>query len=225
MTTMKHTEKELLALRDEVSNMWRLVLSQIEKSKQAYITDDTELAHEVLSREKHVDSMELKIDSDCENYIALFAPVAIDLRLTLSILKISGTLERIGDFAEGIARHVAVDDCRVVTKALKEELKIETMFDTVISMLSDSFVALESENTKLAGRIMQKDEQVDSIYGEAILKLAEYAEQHPAHSRCVLETLLVLRKIERIGDHCNNLVEDIVFYIDAKILKHSKHKE
>jgi phosphate transport system protein len=222
---MKHTEKELLALRDEVSNMWRLVLSQIEKSKQAYITDDTELAHEVLSREKHVDSMELKIDSDCENYIALFAPVAIDLRLTLSILKISGTLERIGDFAEGIARHVAVDDCRVVTKALKEELKIETMFDTVISMLSDSFVALESENTKLAGRIMQKDEQVDSIYGEAILKLAEYAEQHPAHSRCVLETLLVLRKIERIGDHCNNLVEDIVFYIDAKILKHSKHKE
>lgn len=222
---MKHTEKELLALRDEVSEMWRLVLSQLEKSKQAYLSGDMELAREVISREKRVNTFELKIDSDCENYIALFAPVAVDLRLVLSLIKISGTLERIGDFAEGIARHVIADGCGKLTEALKDSLKIETMFDMAVSMLSDSFVALESENTKLSGRIMQKEEQVDILYRESIGFLSDYIENNPGHARCIFETLLVLRKIERIGDHCSNIVEEIVFYIDAKILKHCKSKE
>jgi len=222
---LKHTEKELLALKDEVSQMWRLVLSQLEKCKNAYLEGDMELAREVISREKRVNTFELKIDSDCENYIALFAPVAVDLRLVLSLIKISSTLERIGDFAEGIARHVISDGCDALTETLKEELEIETMFDTVISMLSDSFVALESENTKLSGRIMQKDETVDTLYRSAIGALAGYMEKNPSHGRCALETLLVLRKIERVGDHCSNIVEEIVFYIDAKILKHSKNYE
>jgi len=222
---MKHTEKELLGLKEEVREMWQLVLSQLEKSKQAYLAGDTELAREVIGREKRVNTFELKIDSDCENYIALFSPVAIDLRLVLSLIKISGTLERIGDFAEGIARHVVTDGCGALTEALKGELKVETMFDTAISMLADSFVALESENTKLSGRIMQKDEEIDTLYKDAIGVLAEYMEKNPGHSRCILETMLVLRKIERMGDHCSNIVEEIVFYIDAKILKHSKSKE
>lgn len=222
---MKHTEKELAALKEEVSQMWRLVLSQLEKCKQAYLTGDVELAREIVSREKRVNTFELKIDSDCENYIALFSPVAVDLRLVLSLIKISGTLERIGDFADGIARHVIEDNCAALIGTLKEEIKTEAMFDTVISMLSDSFVALESENTKLSGRIMQKDEQVDALYHEAIDILAAYADENPGSSRCVLETLLVLRKIERAGDHCSNIVEEIVFYIDAKILKHNKNNE
>ncbi len=222
---MKHTEKELLALKEQVSEMWRLVLSQLEKAKQAYLADDAEIAREVIGREKRVDTYELKIEGDCENYIALFSPVAVDLRLVLSLIKISGTLERIGDFAEGIARHVISDDCGTQLMEVKDQLKVETMFDTVISMLSDSFVALESENTKLSGRIMQKDEQVDTLYREAIGVLARHVENNPAQARCMLETIVVLRKIERIGDHCSNIVEEIVFYIDAKILKHSKNRE
>ena len=222
---LKHTEKELISLREEVSEMWRLVLSQLEKCRQAYLSGDMELAREVVSREKRVNTFELKIDSDCENYIALFAPVAVDLRLVLSLIKISGTLERIGDFAEGIARHVISDNCRMLAETLKDDLNISAMFDTVISMLSDSYVALESENTKLSGRIMQKDEEVDALYREAINSLSSYVEKNPSHSRCILETMLVIRKIERIGDHCNNIVEEIVFYIDAKILKHSKSRE
>lgn len=222
---MKHTEKELTALKEQVGEMWQLVLSQLEKSKQAYLTGDIELAREVASREKRVNTFELKIDCDCENFIALFAPVAVDLRLVLSLIKISGTLERIGDFADGIARHVISDACSKLADALKEELKIEIMFDTVISMLSDSFVTLESENTKLSGRILRKDEEVDTLYRESVGILTRQIEKNPAQGYCILETLLVLRKIERIGDHCSNIVEEIVFYIDAKILKHSKNRE
>ena len=134
-------------------------------------------------------------------------------------------LERIADFADGIARHVIEEECAALPDSFKEELRVGTMFDTVISMLSDSFVALESENTKLSGRILAKDETVDEIYHDDIRLLAEYMQKEPVQARCVLDTLLVLRKIERIGDHCSNIVEEIVFYIDAKILKHNRNKE
>ncbi|MDR1982136.1 MAG: phosphate transport system regulatory protein PhoU, partial [Tannerellaceae bacterium] len=158
MKEMKHTEKELQALKEEVSQMWRLVLSQLEKAKQAFLNGDIELAREIVSREKRVDSFELKIDCDCENYIALYAPVAIDLRLVLSLFKISHTLERIGDFCEGIARHVIDDDCNRIDPLIMEELQIEKMFDILISMLSDNFVSLESESTKMSGKILSKDD-------------------------------------------------------------------
>ncbi len=231
---MTYTDKELTALRDEVSEMWRLVLSQLEKAKQSYLTGDLELAREVISREKRVNTFELKIDSDCENYIALFNPVAIDLRLVLSLIKISGTLERIGDFAEGIARHVIEDECGSATAELKEELRIEAMFDAVISMLSDCYVALDTENSRLSGKILLKDKTVDEIYFRAIDILSDYMAEKTGPEEearqktrcvCVLKTMLVIRKIERVGDHCSNIVEEIVFYLDAKVLKHKKNKE
>ena len=241
---MKHTEKELQALKEEVSHMWKLVLSQLEKSKQAFINSDIELAREIASREKRVDAFELKIDSDCENYIALYSPVAVDLRLVLSLIKISNTLERIGDFCEGIARHVIVDDCNKISPQIIEELQIEKMFEALIQMLSDSFVALESENTKISGKILSKDDEIDAIYHNSLDVLAKYiaddkelstlnsqlsTKNNPQLStekaRCGLKLILLIRKLERIGDHCSNIVEDIVFYVDAKVLKHCAKNE
>ncbi len=221
---MKHTEKELQALRDEVSQMWKLVLSQLEKAKQAFLTGDIELAREIATREKRVNAFDLKIDSDCENYIALYNPVAIDLRLVLSLLKISNTLERIGDFAEGIAGHVITEDCIKIDAQVVESLQVEQIFDMLISMLSDSFVALESENTKISGKIIAKDEEVDSLYRAAINILADWIVQgdtNAQRARCAMKMMLLIRKLERIGDHCSNIVEEIVFYVDAKVLKHS----
>ena len=243
---MKHTEKELQELKEEVSQMWRLVLSQLEKSKQAFLNNDLEQAREVISREKRVDAFELKIDSDCENYIALYSPVAVDLRLVLSLIKISSTLERIGDFAKGIAYHVIDDDCNKISPQLIEVLQLEKVFDILISMLSDSFVALESENTKISGKILAKDDEIDTLYHNSVDILANYItengklkseNENPEESlsdfnfqfsvnkaRCGLKLMLLIRKLERIGDHCSNIVEEIVFYVDAKVLKHGKLK-
>ena len=242
---MKHTEKELQALKEEVSQMWKLVLSQLEKSKQAFLNSDVELAREIASREKRVDAFELKIDSDCENYIALYSPVAIDLRLVLSLIKISSTLERIGDFAEGIARHVIKDDCNRVSPQVIEELQLEKMFDMLISMLSDSFVVLESENTRISGKILAKDDEIDTLYHDSVDILASYIIENGKLKienegtkeslstfnfplsietvRCGLKLMLLIRKLERIGDHCSNIVEEIVFYVDAKVLKHGEN--
>ncbi len=221
---MKYTEKEQQSLKEEVNQMWKLVLSQLEKAKQSFLNNDIDLAREIVSREKRVDAFELKIESDCENFIALYSPVAIDLRLALSLIKISSTLERIGDFTEGVARHVIDDDCNKLDAQLIEELQLEQMFDTLISMLSDGFVALESENTKISGKILAKDENVDKIYRGALDILTGFMQKNPESIRCGLKILLLIRKLERIGDHCSNIVEEIVFYVDAKVLKHSGRK-
>lgn len=217
---MKHTEREMMMMREQVNEMWKLVISQLEKAKQAFFNNDTDIAREVISREKRVNAFELKIDSDCENYIALYSPVAIDLRLSLSLIKISNTLERIGDFAAGIARHITDGDCNDTEDSLIEDLQIEKMFDTLLGMLSDGFVALESENTKISGKIIGKDEEVDEIYHNSLGVLSQYIEKHPSFSHCGLKIYLLIRKLERIGDHCSNIVEEIVFYVDAKVLKH-----
>lgn len=217
---MIHIEREMLALKEETQQMWRLVISQLEKAKQALLDSDVALALEVVSREKRVDAFELKIDSDCENYIALYNPVAIDLRLCLSLIKISNTLERIGDFAAGIARHVIDGDCNNIEVELLEDLELESMLDIVLGMLSDSFAALEHENTKISGNILAKDEEVNTIYHQSFEVLSTYLVNKPNYSTCGLKVFLLMRRVERIGDHCCNIVEEIVFYIDAKVLKH-----
>src|SRR5690348_2078081 len=106
---MTQFETEIAAIKNEVINMWRLVRSQLMKAYEALITNNKDLAHEVMAMEKRVNALELKIDRDCENIFALHCPVAIDLRFLLAVLKINNNLERIGDIADGIARYIAED--------------------------------------------------------------------------------------------------------------------
>ncbi|MDD4657366.1 MAG: phosphate signaling complex protein PhoU [Bacteroidales bacterium] len=220
---MKHIEKEINSLKEEIIQMWKLVVSQLEKAKQSFINSDIETAIEIVTREKSVDAFELKIDSDCENYIALYSPVAVDLRLVLSLLKISNSLERIGDLAAGIARHVIEDECNNNSLELIENLQLEEMFDTLISMLSDGLVSLEYESTIKSEKILAKDDKIDQIYHNSIYILSEYITKDTSFTLCGLKLLLPIRKLERIGDLCSNLVEDIVFYVDAIVLKHNEH--
>lgn len=222
---LKHQEREIQFLKEELNQMWRLVISQLEKAKQSLLNNDSELAREVVSLEKRVNAFELKNDSNCENYIALYSPVAVDLRLVLSIMKISITLERIGDFAAGIARHVIDEECHQTDKKLVEELEMEKMFSVLLGMLSDSFVLLQSENTHTAGKILSKDQAVNEIYGQSFQKIAGYLQENPAELLCGLKLMLLMRKMERIGDHCSNIIEELVFYVEAKVLKHKDKEE
>lgn len=218
---MKHSEQELLIIKDEVIEMWKFVISQLERSKKSLLFDDIELAREIISREKRVDLFELKIESDCENHIALYCPVAIDLRLVLSLIKITSSLERIGDFTEGIARHVVQENCSILTTQLVEELRLESMFDLVIGMLTDTFALFNSAKTEVYGKILCKDDDVDDIYKNSFNIITQHLINNPLMIRNGLELILLVRKLERIGDYCSNLVEDVVFYVDAKVLKHS----
>ena len=92
---MRHLEQELVSLRQDIIDMWKLTLSQVTKAGEAVLSYDRELAMQVSAREKRVDAYELKIDSICENIIALYQPVAVDLRFVLAAMKINSNLERI----------------------------------------------------------------------------------------------------------------------------------
>lgn len=222
---MKHSEEEMLFLKEEINQMWKLVISQVEKARQALLMNDVELAFEIISLEKRVNAFELKIDSSCEHYIALYSPVAIDLRWVLSIMKISITLERIGDYATGIARYVVERECHSFTDKMKVELQLEKMFDVILNMMTDSFVSLNTENAKNAGKILAKDTEVNEIYMNALDILAVQLSKDKEHTKCGLELMMLIRKMERIGDHCSNIVEEIVFYVEAKVLKHKGKAE
>jgi len=217
---MLHNEQELIYLREEINQMWKLVISQVTKTKQALLNNDVELALEIIKFEKRVDGIELKIDSSCEHYIALYSPVAVDLRFVLSIMKISITLERIADYAAGVAHYVADKDCHAFTAKMKETLEFERMFDLLLNMLTDSLTAFNTENTKSAGKILSKDKEVNKIFDKAFDILLEQLKKENKDIGCGLNTIMAIRKLERIGDHCSNIVEEIVFFVEAKVLKH-----
>src|SRR5260221_13434896 len=124
---MTHLDGEIKQLKSEMVEMFQLVSLQLNKAKDSLITLDRDLAHEVIANEKRVNSFELKIDRDCENIIALFQPVAVDLRFLLACLKINNNLERNGDIAEGIARF-AIKIKTEPDKRLLEETRLIEMF-------------------------------------------------------------------------------------------------
>jgi phosphate transport system protein len=218
---VKFIESELLLLKKEIDEMWTLVYSQLDRAGEAVLTLDKELARQVVVREKRVNAFELKIDSDVEDVIALYNPVAIDLRFVLAMLKINTNLERLGDFAESIARFVINCDEPALDGELLKRLRLEEMQAEVLSMLEITKRALNEESLELATSVFAKDNLLDDINGSVSSVLADYLKDHADNLLAYLNLVSVFRKLERSGDHITNIAEEIVFYIDAKVLKHS----
>lgn len=216
---MTQLETELNELKSEVSNMWGLVLSQLTKAKDSIENFDKDLAREVVLRERRVNAYELKIDRDCENIFALYCPVAIDLRFLLAALKINTNLERVGDIADGIARYV-IDAPSPFAKPLMESTQLLKMFQDSLGVLNDAKTAFETEDTVLARTVFEKDEVLDRFNLSANKRIAECITQDINLSTEAMYVLSIIRKLERVGDQCTNIAEEIIFYIEAKVLKH-----
>lgn len=217
---MKYIEQELLHLKNKVVEMWDLTLSQLDKAEEALLNCDTVLAREVTMRERIVNATDLKIDSECENIIALYAPVAIDLRFVLAMLHISNDLERIADFCEAIALYVLKNNPGKPQQELMELIHLKEMIQMVRQMLANGSKALETESSFEAIRIFDMDQQVDEYNLKSVDILAAYLKDHPDSGRDCLLMYGVVRRLERLGDHCTNLAEELIFYLDAKVLKH-----
>lgn len=216
---MSHLDTEIHLLREQLIDMQRLVRMQISKCRNALLQFDTDLAREVLSNEKRVNALELKIDRDCENILALFNPVAVDLRFVLATLKINNNLERIGDNAEGIARYV-LDVKSPFPASMLEAYRVNEMYETAIAMLDESLEALIREDTSIARRVFIKDETLDGINRAATQLTLKQIEEGKPDALHYLNTLSIIRKLERVGDQTKNIAEEIIFFIEAKVLKH-----
>lgn len=218
---MTQLEHELKRLKDELIQMWDLVHSQLNKARISLTNFDQGLAREVLQNERRVNGYELKIDTDCENIFALYCPVAVDLRFVLAILKINYNLERIGDYAEGIARYVTGFNLPF-NKSILQETQLLAMMDKAINMMEDAKRAFEKEDATLARSTFQKDETLDIINRYAGDILNTFVEKDIHHFREALYAHSIIQKLERVGDQITNIAEEIIFYLEAKVLKHKK---
>jgi phosphate transport system protein len=170
-------------------------------------------------KEKRVNSFELKIDRDCENILALHCPVAVDLRFILAALKINSNLERIGDIAAGISLFI-IESSVNFDQAAMESTSLLRMYDEAINILSDTRTAFEKEDTVLARSIFKRDDVLDDINENAPATIGAVIKADIDSVPEALYMLSVIRKLERVGDQSKNIAEEIIFYIEAKVLKH-----
>jgi phosphate transport system protein len=218
---MPSIEPELQALKDNLLDMLSLVRGQLVKCKKAIQKKDLDVAEEVISDERKVNMQEIAIDRDCENILALFTPVATDLRLVLATLKITNDLERIGDNAKSLARFL-VEHMNSIPKHWLEEYKIEQMLDVLTDMLKDMGEAFKREDTRLARITTKNDEQINKYNRDALKTTADLIKQNPEHAKTLLILFSIIRNLERAGDLTKNIAEELVFHIEAKVLKHKK---
>lgn len=204
-------------------DMLILCISQIEKAKEAFVNHDSDLAEEVMNIENRVNALDLKIEKDCEKFIALYNPVAIDLRFVMAVRKINYNLERIADHAYGMAKYV-VDVDKKIPSHLIEAVDFEKMFTTIEKMLENISDAYQNKDVKSARKVFKKDKLVDDIN---INSFSVIETEIKKDKNIIAEALLlfsVIKKMERVGDHIKNIAEEIIFYKDAEVLKHNKKK-
>ncbi len=221
---MTHLEEELNTLKETVIEMLELVFNQLTKSKEAFLNYDTELAEEIIHNELRVNAFDINIGRHCENTLALYSPVAGDLRFVLSVLEITSSIERIGDHAENIAGYV-INSESPITKELLSENRIAEMFDLSLTMIDDVMEGFVNEDNKIARKIFKQDKELNKINKNSSKIISEQIKKDSSSIRPLLYLFTTIGKLERVGDLSKNIAEEIIFYLDAKVLKHKKKRK
>ncbi len=211
------------ALNQSGIEMLELCKKQLSNAREAFFTHDNDLAEEVLHTENRVNALDLKIDRDCERFIALHNPVASDLRFVLALRKINFDLERVGDHAYGISNYIVEIDIPIAQNLL-EEMRVEEMFDAALSMMDDITGAYISTDTKKARKVFKKDKTLNKININGFKIISDGVKKDPLRIEQYLLLFSVIKKLERIGDLVTNIAEEIIFFREAEVLKHRKKK-
>jgi phosphate transport system protein len=220
---MTHLEQVLKDLQNNVQEMAILVQKQLIQSKIALFTFDKALAQKVISAEKEVNEMDLKIDQSCENIVALYNPVAKDMRMVFAYYKINSHLERMGDYAKNIAYNVLELE-QPIEDRLLTMLKFSRMFEIANDMILENIVALSSSQPQSAHSVFEMDKELNELHNNGISLVAEEIKKNPKDAKILLDLFTIARRIERVGDYNTNIAEEIIFCFEALVLKHSKKK-
>lgn len=220
---MSMIEHEIQGLKLEIVDMWKLVSEQMRDSMITLLKMDKQLAGETVATEKQVNAMELKIDRSCESIFALHNPVANDLRLVLALLRINYNLEKIGDIAASIAKFVKKTQGYDYTPLI-ESTQVLQMFEEARDLLDDVRLAFEKEDVQLAINIFKRDKSLNELNRTARSVIINEIKKDPEHVEELLKMLSVIRKLERAGDQSKSIAEEIIFFIEAKIVKHGHKK-
>lgn len=207
-STRQSYNHELENLRDDISAMGNLVGLAIGGAVRALATQDVELAHKIMTGDDVVDQMEVEIEDKCMVLIATQQPLARDLRIIGTGLKITTDLERIGDHAFDIAK-IAVKLAE--GPLVKPLVDLPRMADMAQAMLRDSLAAYINLDITLAEQVCQADDGVDNIYQQIFRELLTYMMEDPRTIGQATQLIFIARYLERVADHATNIAEWVIY--------------
>ena len=213
----EHIEK----LKRRVMKMCSLVDEQVQSAVRAVEEENLELAKEIIEKDNKVDKYDNKIDKICQKIFALTQPVAMDLRLIMSSLTINNNLERIGDIATNIAEYILMIKKK---PAFYNQSKLEEMFTVAKQMLKDSIDSYINGDETLAKSVIEADNHLDKLNFDNHQIFIEIMKQNKDNIEPAVALLVMSRQIERLGDHCTNIAEDVFFIVEAHLVKHKYEK-
>ncbi len=215
-----HLQKELSKIKKSILTLGAIVEDRVRLAALAIETRDAELAKKVVNSDHEVDEMEVDIEEECLKILALYQPVAVDLRFLIAVIKINSDLESIGDQAVNIAQRVAI---------IAKQKKYSFVFDYSVmarksqEMLKKSLDALVNLDLDLAFRVLVMDDDVDLIQRQAYDEIkAAMANAHADSHGYLINLLLVSRHLERLADYATNIAEEVIYLIEGEIVRHTK---
>jgi phosphate transport system protein len=217
-----HFMQEIDELKTNLTKMASLVDERVERAIKALETGDIELCKGMKSTDVEVDAFENSIKTQCENILALFQPVATDLRFIISSLMINSQLERCGDIAVNISQRVKKT---VSQREFLTETQIVEMGKRAKEMLKDAIDAFLNLDIKLAEKVIDNDSSVDKMNKQIFNFVVEKMKSEPAAIETGAHLIVLTRQIERLADHATNIAEEAVFYKNAIIIAHKKKLE
>jgi phosphate transport system protein len=212
-----HLQREIERLKKCLLSLCAVVENQVQMAIEAFLQRDEAVALVVERRDNEVDQREVEVEEECLKMLALYQPVATDLRLIVSALKINNDLEQIGDLAVNIARKTAAT---AAEPPLEISVDIVGMWEKVQAMLRDSLDALVNTDAELAESVYARDDEVDAMKHEMRKKTEEAARRQPELMGRLLRFLAVVRNLERIADYSVNIAEDVIYMVNGAIVRH-----
>jgi phosphate transport system protein len=214
---VRHFQEELEALQARLLEMGGLAEERVRAAVNGLVSRDTALIDKVMRGDEPVNELHIEIDNRCFTLLALYQPMATDLRSIVAAVKINTDLERVGDLAVNIA-----EAARRYTNhpPVKKLVDIPQMGDLAQAMLRDALDSFVRRDTKLAHQVLNEDDRLDGLKTQVFRELLTYMLDDPITVEPALDLILVSRHLERIGDHATNIAEDVIFMVSARDVRH-----
>ena len=212
-----HLDREIEILKAKTLSLAARVEESLRGSLKAVKERDGELARKIIAGDSLIDRAEVMLEEDCLKALALYQPVAVDLRFIVSIIKVNNELERIGDLATDIAERAQFlaerDPVQLPPSLMTMSLKVQAM----VKKSLDSLVNLDAD---LAREVCAADDEVDDLHGGMFRLLQDQMRAAPESIEVLIPLLSISRYLERIADHSTNIAEDVIYSVEGRIVRH-----
>ncbi len=217
-----HFQLELETLKERLLAMGGLAEERVRTAMQGLVERDGELIEQVLNGDMPLNELHIEVDDLCLKLLALHSPMAADLRAVMAAIKINSDLERVGDMAVNIGEAARR---YVQHPPVKRLIDIPRMAGSAQRMLREALDSYVRGDIPLAQRVLDQDDELDSLKTQVFRELLTYMLQDPATIEPALDLILISRHLERIGDHATNIAEDVIFMVSGRDVRHHANSQ